>query len=125
MPNESVGERFKEAREKQGWTQKELADKAGYSFNYISDVERGKSFPRLDRLIRLLNVLETTPNFILCDVLHELPKDYVSELEGRLKGLPLYKQHKVLEVMDFLIKQELKEEKKKQKQEEIDNPPKT
>lgn len=60
MPNESVGERFKEAREKLGWTQKELADKVGYSFNYISDVERGKSFPRLDRLINILNTLDVS-----------------------------------------------------------------
>ena len=109
MPNERVGERFKETRVKHGWTQKELADKVGYSFNYISEIERGVSFPRLDRLIKILNVLDISPNYVLCDVLNEVPKDYVSELEGRLAGLPLEKQHKVLAVLEFLIKQEQEE----------------
>lgn len=110
MPNESVGERFKEAREKHNWTQKELADKVGYSFNYISDVERGKSFPRLDRLINILNTLDVSPNFILCDVLNEVPKEYLSDLEGRLQELSVEKQRKVLALLDFAIKQELAEE---------------
>ena len=109
MPNERVGGRFKEAREKRGWTQKELADKVGYSFNYISEVERGISFPRLDRLIKILNALDISPNYVLCDVLNEVPKEYFSEIEGRLHGLSVDKQRKVLALLDFAVKQELEE----------------
>lgn len=45
MENEglkTLGERIREARRSQGWTQEELADHAGIDRSYIGGVERGE-----------------------------------------------------------------------------------
>ena len=44
--NEKIGKRVKEAREKSGMTQADLAEIVGVSETYISSIERGISFPR-------------------------------------------------------------------------------
>lgn len=43
---EKIGKRVKEARERSGMTQAELAENVGISVTYISSIERGLSFPR-------------------------------------------------------------------------------
>ena len=53
-----VGQRFKQYREQAGLTQEELAEKVGLNSNYISRIERGDSFPRLETFVGLLNALE-------------------------------------------------------------------
>ena len=63
-----IGRRIKQCREKLGLTQEEFAEKTGFTTNYISTLERGKSFPRCENLIILLNALEVSPEAIFCDV---------------------------------------------------------
>ena len=59
-----VGQRFKLYREKAGLTQEELAEKVGLNSNYISRIERGDSFPRLEAFVGLLNALEVSADAI-------------------------------------------------------------
>lgn len=46
MIDPRIGKRIKESRERLGLTQEQFAEKAGFTANYISTLERGKSFPR-------------------------------------------------------------------------------
>lgn len=48
---------FKQYREALGLTQSEFAEKAGFTVNYISTIERGTAFPSCERIISLLNTL--------------------------------------------------------------------
>lgn len=77
MIDKRIGKRVKQARERLGITQEDLAEKTGLTTNYISTVERGMSFPRCEKLIILLNGLETSADSIFCDVLNSV---YTSDM---------------------------------------------
>ena len=47
------GERLREHRDKRGETVRSLAEKAGMSFTYINDLERGIKTPTLATIVRL------------------------------------------------------------------------
>ena len=55
---EVFGARLRELREKRGETVRWLADAAGTSFTYISDMERGLKVPSLTMLLRLAIALD-------------------------------------------------------------------
>lgn len=49
---------FKDAREKAGLTQAEIAEKAGIHFNYYARVERGEVTPRVDIVENIARALK-------------------------------------------------------------------
>ena len=100
-----IGKRFKENREKLKITQAELAKKIGVSVTYISSVERGLSFPRGDKLVSMLNALNTSADSVFCDVVVASAKQKASELYDMLLELPSNEQNRILETVDFLIRQ--------------------
>jgi transcriptional regulator with XRE-family HTH domain len=48
---------LKEAREKHGWSQRDLAGRLGLTQTHISGIESGKIVPRYDTLLELVRVL--------------------------------------------------------------------
>ena len=56
---------LKKAIKAKGYTQKELAKQANLPFETISTWVRGKSFPRLDSLVLIANVLEISIDELL------------------------------------------------------------
>jgi transcriptional regulator with XRE-family HTH domain len=55
----NVGERIRRQRHEHGWTQVELAGRAGLSPNYVARLERGELGPSLFVAFRLAEALET------------------------------------------------------------------
>ena len=56
---EKLGNKLREAREKAGLTQSELAKRAGINANYYAVVERGEgnlSYEKLERILKVLNI---------------------------------------------------------------------
>lgn len=51
------GKHLRKLREERGWTQEDLADKAGMHFTYIGQIERGLRNPSLVNLERLSKAL--------------------------------------------------------------------
>ncbi len=54
-----LGRKLREAREKAGMTQTELAEKAEINANYYAMVERGEkniSYKNLEKILKLLNI---------------------------------------------------------------------
>ena len=68
MIDKRVGKRIKQRREQLGLTQEQFAEKLGVATNYISTIERGASFPRYEKLVAIINALETSADAIFCDV---------------------------------------------------------
>ena len=60
----SMGQRITSLREDRGWTQKELADRAGISSAFVSDVENDKRNPSTDVLLRIAEALGASMDFI-------------------------------------------------------------
>lgn len=68
MIDKRIGKRIKQRREELGYTQEQFSERLGLTTNF-STLERGASFPRCEKLILILNGLETSADAIFCDVL--------------------------------------------------------
>lgn len=61
-----IGERIAQRRHQLGLLQEQVALKVGLSKTHISNIENGNSVPSLETVVKLADVLETTPDaFIL------------------------------------------------------------
>ncbi len=69
------GEALRELRRKHGVTQRELADKTGLDFSYISKLENGRNPPpAADTIVKICEVLEEPPEQLLA-LTSKLPSD--------------------------------------------------
>lgn len=59
-----IGKIIKDARERQGKTQQQVADESGVSRAYYADVERGRYTPSLKLLSKLGIILNLDLNFL-------------------------------------------------------------
>lgn len=60
-----IGNRIREERLKRRLTQEELGKLVGVSKVAISHYERGEEQPKMEKLVKLSEVLNLTPNYIL------------------------------------------------------------
>ncbi len=65
-----IGHIFKSIRKSLGYTQEQVAEKLFLAPRYISDIERNKTNGSLDTLVRLCNLYNLTPTFVLRDYLN-------------------------------------------------------
>ena len=56
-----LGRNVRKCRGEAGLTQEQLAERSGFSQQYISDIERGLRNPTIVSLYELAQALETTP----------------------------------------------------------------
>ena len=105
MIDKRIGRRFKQRREELGLTQEALSEKLGLTTNYISTIERGASFPRCEKLILLLNGLETSADAIFCDVLTYSAPAKASILSEQICDLPTEEQQRILDMVELMVKQ--------------------
>lgn len=101
---EKIGKRIKEARERIGMTQADLAENVG-AVTYISSIERGLSFPRGEVFVGILNALNVSADFVFCDVVTASLKQKSCLLYDMIQCLPSGEQVKILEVVDLLVNQ--------------------
>ena len=106
MIDSRVGKRIKECRERLGLTQEEFAEKAGFTTNYISTIERGASFPRYEPLVRLLNGLQVSADEIFCDVLEYSTPYTEKKLCYELSQLHNEAQRRIMKMVELMIKAE-------------------
>lgn len=64
-PSELFKHRLRKAREMRGWSQGDLADRAGLPPSSIAHFEAGSRKPSFDTLYRLANALEMTTDYLL------------------------------------------------------------
>src|SRR5205823_1649913 len=60
-----VGERIKKRRTELGWTQDQLAQKAGISKSFLSDLENGKRSVSADNLLDIARVLSLSLDYLM------------------------------------------------------------
>lgn len=105
MIDKRVGKLIKQMREEFGMTQEQFAEKLGVATNYISTIERGTSFPRYEKLVMILNGLQTSADAILCDVLDYSNDHKSSVLSSKIEKLPTDEQKRILSMVELMIKQ--------------------
>lgn len=72
LNKKAFGRKIKEAREKCGLTQAELAEEIGVSQNFLGDIERGVKLPSLGKLISLSNVLKLSLDTMFAESLDNI-----------------------------------------------------
>lgn len=106
MIDKRIGKRIKECREKLGLTQEQFAEKVGLTPIYISSVERGAAFPRCERLVAIINGLQTSADSIFCDVVDYSSEYKSSKLSNDIASLPIESQTRILNMVELMIQQE-------------------
>lgn len=103
MVDKRIGVRIKECRERAGMTQEQLAEASDISTGYLSSIERGERFPRIENLISILNAMKASANDIFIDVLDNADLIEASELTKRINALPITEQRRILAVLETLL----------------------
>jgi len=80
-----LGDRIKSRRTDLGWTQDQLAQKAGISKGFLSDVENGKRSVGADKLLDLAQVLGLSLDYLMKGADTEVPEDEVEIPAGLAK----------------------------------------
>ena len=103
---QTVGERIQKLRKSKGYSRQTFSKIVGLFTNYLSDVERGKSFAGLDRLVLMTNALECSADDIFGDVIKTDYKVKSSWLSERIELFsPDDEKEQMFAVLDTLIGQ--------------------
>lgn len=102
---QTIGKRIQKIRRAKGYTQQQFAEIIGLSTNYLSDIERGKSSARLDKLVAIINALECSADDVFADVIDYGYLVKSSRLSERLETLSPEDQEKAFAILDAFINQ--------------------
>jgi transcriptional regulator with XRE-family HTH domain len=84
---------LKDARNKRGWSQRDLARRLGIAQRHISGIESGKIVPRYDTLLELVRMLDRDLLMVpraLVPVVQSLVRDHPKDQPGEGEERPLY-----------------------------------
>jgi transcriptional regulator with XRE-family HTH domain len=82
-----------EARQKRGWSQRDLASRLGIGQRHISAIESGKIVPRYDTLLEMVRMLDRDLIVVpraLVPVVQSLVRDHLKDQEGEGEERSLY-----------------------------------
>jgi len=102
-----IGERIKNKRKEKGWTQEQLAEKAGMHPTYVGKMERGDKSATLDSLEKVVNALDLSYVELFKDIQpssDESSKNHVlHQIINRLNMKSLDDQKAALRLIDFMF----------------------
>ena len=96
---ERLSGRLKVVRKGAHLTQRQLAERANVSPEFISRLERGVTTPSLETLMRLCEALTCTPN----DLLLKEQKDEAAALYDRLRASPGAVAHQAIHAAEAIL----------------------
>jgi len=102
-----IGARIRTLRQQRDMTQTDLARLLGTRQTAVSEVERGNRGLTVHQLVKLARVLKTSPNTILGEGNHDVPRPKSARLLRRLhriEQLPAEQQDALLKLIDGAIK---------------------
>lgn len=87
MPHiyERLGKKLRVERDRLGWTQEELAEKAGLHAAFIGQIERNKKKVSLDTVEKLACALNVSPGFLLNPNEPQKLPTWESRIDGLLR----------------------------------------
>lgn len=103
MDIKELGNQIQKYREQAHFSQEALAELIECSPNYISQIERGKKAPRLDKFIKIADALDVSTDLLLGKYRKNHARERLNNLDAQLQKLPLDKQYKLLDLMESAI----------------------
>ena len=83
----SIGKRVRRCRRRRKLTQEKLSELCGVSEQHISNIERGKSIPSTEMVMRLAIALDTTPDEFLVGTVRRGGEDRWRDVAELLRGM--------------------------------------
>ena len=101
-----MGRRIAELRKQRGLTQEKLAERADLTNIYISHIEKCRSIPSLETVVKLCNALGVTPDALLLGASVSSPDYLGNELLQKLEGCTPRQRRLVNGFIDLLRSEE-------------------
>lgn len=99
MDYKRLGVRIREERLKLNLTQAQLAEAIDISDTYMGAIERGERSLTLDTLVRLVNRLGVTVDYLLSDSVSDTDTNIMNQFRQILDGHPLERKQMAVNVL--------------------------
>lgn len=99
MNYKRLGERIREERLKLKLTQAQLAEDVDISDTYMGAIERGERSLTLDTLVRLVNRLGVTVDYLLSDSVADTDSNITEQFKQIIDGQPLERKQMAIGVL--------------------------
>lgn len=104
MNKSALGDKIRQARLENGYSQHALAEKAGIGNVYLGEIERGLKMPSLNSFIKIIEALELSADYVLRDELTS-GKEYIyDEITQKLQNLTPQQRKTASDILDAYIK---------------------
>ena len=103
MNYKRLGKRIREERLKLNLTQAQLAEDIDISDTYMGAIERGERSLTLDTLVRLVNRLGVTIDYMLSDAVSDSDSNIMEQLKQIMDGHPLERKQMAVNVLRTLF----------------------
>ena len=104
MDKVELGMKLREARNKAGFTQEQLAEKADIGVMYLGEIERGVKMPSMKIFIKLIEALDISADYILRNALPSGKEYVLDEITEKLAGLTPKQRKTAVDILDAFIK---------------------
>lgn len=99
MDYKRLGERIREERRKLGLTQAQLAEAVDISDTYMGAIERGERSLTLDTLVRLVNRLGVTVDYLLADSVIDSDANIMEQFKQIIDNQPMDRKQMAINVL--------------------------
>ncbi|WP_055669434.1 helix-turn-helix domain-containing protein [Desnuesiella massiliensis] len=98
-----LGQRIREERLKLNLTQEQLAEEIDISSSYMGQIERGERSVTLDTLVRLVNKLGVTIDYLLQDYINISDDNFINQLKQLIHGRDFKQKQMALDVIKVMF----------------------
>ena len=99
MDYKRLGERIREERLKLRLTQAQLAEDVDISDTYMGSIERGERSLTLDTLVRLVNRLGVTVDYLLADSVTDTDSNIMEQFKQIIDDQPMERKQLAINVL--------------------------
>ena len=99
MDYKRLGERIWEERKRLNLTQAQLAEAVDISDTYMGSIERGERSLTLDTLVRLVNRLGVSVDYLLADSVSDTDSNIMDQFKQIVDGQPLERKQMAINVL--------------------------
>ncbi|MEG2686694.1 MAG: helix-turn-helix transcriptional regulator [Christensenellaceae bacterium] len=103
MERKLFGKRLNEARKAKGITSERLSELCEVNATHIRGIEGGRRFPSVELLVKMCNALQTSPNYLLQDLLCENEVAALKDLSSRCATLSKPQLERLNQMIDLIF----------------------
>ncbi len=98
-----MGQRIREERQRLNLTQAQLAEDINISDTYMGAIERGERSLTLDTLVRLVNRLGVTVDYLLSDSVSDNDSNIMNQFKQIINRQPLERKQMAINVLRIIF----------------------